>query len=334
MSRMGGRRNAVGLNGGRYRVSAGALLMTVALALAGCRRRHQPRCHRGHRRPRPPATAQPRISSPCRRAGSYRPGAVRPAGARGAEHGDPAGERQGQPHHRPAGRARAAPSRRQPAGHRTGPADQRELHRHHPADPGVGGVQVGHQPGCCLRSGSRREFLEPKPCQRLGYRRGAVCPPGHGLGVDGSPGRVPAKLRNPADQSTSSGRRPGRRSPRSTAMNADVAYAIWRSCFNGRGLAAEQRHPRSHPYRARRSVGLRRPLVAGQLVHLRRRGLHPARPAPAAGERSGSSPASSSTAEAPTAEAPTAEAPTAEAGAGPITFNPHIGEEGYVRLGL
>jgi hypothetical protein len=58
------------------------------------------------------------------------------------------------------------------------------------------------------------------------------CPPGHGLGVDGTPGKCPESYgvlqnRYPYERSTW----PGIGS--STAMNADAAYAIWRACFEG-----------------------------------------------------------------------------------------------------
>ncbi len=58
------------------------------------------------------------------------------------------------------------------------------------------------------------------------------CPPGHGPGVDGKPGLCPQSwgiLQNRYPYETSSW--PG--IERSTAMNADVAYAIWRSCYDG-----------------------------------------------------------------------------------------------------
>ena len=58
------------------------------------------------------------------------------------------------------------------------------------------------------------------------------CPPGHGPGVDGKPGLCPQSwgiLQNRYPYETSSW--PG--IARSTAMNADTAYAIWRSCYDG-----------------------------------------------------------------------------------------------------
>ncbi len=58
------------------------------------------------------------------------------------------------------------------------------------------------------------------------------CAPGHGIGVDGEPGLCPQSWgilqnRYPYEKSSWPG------IERSTAMNADVAYAIWRSCYDG-----------------------------------------------------------------------------------------------------
>ncbi len=58
------------------------------------------------------------------------------------------------------------------------------------------------------------------------------CPPGHGLGADGKSGQCPESYgilqnRYPYEQSSW----PGIGS--STAMNADLAYGIWRTCFEG-----------------------------------------------------------------------------------------------------
>jgi hypothetical protein len=58
------------------------------------------------------------------------------------------------------------------------------------------------------------------------------CPPGHGPGVDGRPGLCPQSwgiLQNRYPYETSSW--PG--IARSTAMNADTAYGIWRACYDG-----------------------------------------------------------------------------------------------------
>jgi len=58
------------------------------------------------------------------------------------------------------------------------------------------------------------------------------CPPGHGPGVDGRPGLCPQSWgilqnRYPYEKSSWPG------IAKSTAMNADTAYAIWRSCYVG-----------------------------------------------------------------------------------------------------
>jgi len=60
----------------------------------------------------------------------------------------------------------------------------------------------------------------------------AACPAGHKLGQDGRPGQCPQSYgvlqnRYPYED----GGWPGM--IRSTAMNADAAYAIWRACFDG-----------------------------------------------------------------------------------------------------
>jgi hypothetical protein len=60
----------------------------------------------------------------------------------------------------------------------------------------------------------------------------AACPPGHGLGVDGVAGRCPESYgimqnRYSAEKSSWPG------IADSTAMNADMAYGIWRACYEG-----------------------------------------------------------------------------------------------------
>ena len=58
------------------------------------------------------------------------------------------------------------------------------------------------------------------------------CPPGHGLGVDGRPGQCPESygiLQNRYPYMASAF--PG--AVDSTAMSADLAYGIWRMCFEG-----------------------------------------------------------------------------------------------------
>jgi hypothetical protein len=61
---------------------------------------------------------------------------------------------------------------------------------------------------------------------------GTRCPPGRGVGADGVPGQCAQSygiLQN--NYAFEQGAWPGIAT--STAMNADVTYAIWRSCFNG-----------------------------------------------------------------------------------------------------
>jgi autotransporter family porin len=60
----------------------------------------------------------------------------------------------------------------------------------------------------------------------------SACPPGHKLGADGTAGQCPQSYgilqnRYPFEQASWPG------IGRSTAMNADTAYAIWRSCYDG-----------------------------------------------------------------------------------------------------
>ena len=66
----------------------------------------------------------------------------------------------------------------------------------------------------------------------LGDWESSGCPPGHGPGVDGKPGLCPQSWgilqnRYPYERSSWPG------IAASTAMNADTAYAIWRSCYDG-----------------------------------------------------------------------------------------------------
>ncbi|MEV0713103.1 hypothetical protein [Asanoa sp. NPDC050611] len=74
------------------------------------------------------------------------------------------------------------------------------------------------------------------------------CAPGHGLGVDGRPGECPESFgilqdRHPYQKSAWPG------VARSTAMNVDLAYSIWRGCFEGyEGWLNEE--DRGEPYRA------------------------------------------------------------------------------------
>ncbi|HTW05044.1 MAG TPA: hypothetical protein VMF87_32430, partial [Streptosporangiaceae bacterium] len=60
----------------------------------------------------------------------------------------------------------------------------------------------------------------------------SACPPGHGLGANGTAGQCPQSYgilqnRYPFEQASWPG------IANSTAMNADTAYAIWRSCYDG-----------------------------------------------------------------------------------------------------
>lgn len=77
----------------------------------------------------------------------------------------------------------------------------------------------------------------------------AECPPGHGLGADGVPGECPQsygilqvkyylwKAAWPGIEA-------------STAMNVDVAYAVWRSCFDGDEIWLRNSAPSTQPYHA------------------------------------------------------------------------------------
>jgi autotransporter family porin len=60
----------------------------------------------------------------------------------------------------------------------------------------------------------------------------SACPPGHGLGADGRQGQCPQSYgilqnRYPYERTSWPG------IATSTAMNADLAYAIWRACYEG-----------------------------------------------------------------------------------------------------
>jgi hypothetical protein len=74
------------------------------------------------------------------------------------------------------------------------------------------------------------------------------CPPGYGLGVDGQPGKCPQsygilQVRYPYQEASWPG------IATSTAMNVDVAYAIWRSCYDGYEVWLNN-EPRGQQYRA------------------------------------------------------------------------------------
>ena len=75
------------------------------------------------------------------------------------------------------------------------------------------------------------------------------CPPGHGLGADGRPGECPEsygilQTKYALWQEAWPG------IGASTAMNADVAYAIWRSCYDGYEIWLRNSAPRGQPYHA------------------------------------------------------------------------------------
>ena len=74
------------------------------------------------------------------------------------------------------------------------------------------------------------------------------CPPGHGRGADGRPGACPESYgilqdKYPLEQPSWPG------IGKSTAMNADVAYAIWRSCYDGYEVWLND-EPKGRLYRA------------------------------------------------------------------------------------
>jgi autotransporter family porin len=77
---------------------------------------------------------------------------------------------------------------------------------------------------------------------------GSACPPGHGLGANGRPGLCPQSYgilqnRYPFEQAS------WPKIAKSTAMNADTAYAIWRSCYDGYETWLDS-VPHASPYRA------------------------------------------------------------------------------------
>lgn len=75
-----------------------------------------------------------------------------------------------------------------------------------------------------------------------------LCAPSHGIGADGTPGMCPQSygiLQNRYSQEKSAW--PG--ISVSTAMNADAAYAIWRSCYDGDEIWLNN-VPQGQPYQA------------------------------------------------------------------------------------
>jgi autotransporter family porin len=76
----------------------------------------------------------------------------------------------------------------------------------------------------------------------------ALCPPGHEIGVDGRAGECPESYGILQNKYTFfQPAWPGSRS--STAMNADVTYAIWRSCYDGDEVWLNDQ-PRGKQYQA------------------------------------------------------------------------------------
>lgn len=78
---------------------------------------------------------------------------------------------------------------------------------------------------------------------------GSRCPPGHGIGADGIPGECPQSygiLQTKYGLWKSAW--PGIGD--STAMNVDVTYAVWRSCFDGYEIWLNNSAPPAQPYHA------------------------------------------------------------------------------------
>jgi len=76
-----------------------------------------------------------------------------------------------------------------------------------------------------------------------------LCPPGHSLGADGTPGQCPESYGILQTKYVLwKAAWPG--IAQSTAMNADVTYAIWRSCFNGDEIWLRNSAPPGQPYQA------------------------------------------------------------------------------------
>ena len=76
-----------------------------------------------------------------------------------------------------------------------------------------------------------------------------LCPPGHGIGADGNPGECPQSYGILQDRySLEKSAWPG--ISISTAMNADAAYAIWRSCYDGYEAWLNNDAPEGQPYHA------------------------------------------------------------------------------------
>ena len=225
----------------RYRVTAVALLVTVALALAGCSTR--------------PLASRPRSDGPATDFLTVPPGGRLPTGAQCAR------------------QVRAVPSTE------IRPGNERANHFiGHQVGPGL--FPSGDSPRVTALAplisgdftGTTQQILEWAACkwgvnQDVVFAQAAaesswnqshvsdwgsdpaLCPPGHGLGADGVSGECPQsygilqtkyiqwKAAWPAITE-------------STAMNVDVAYAIWRSCFDGDEVWLQNSASPAHPYRS------------------------------------------------------------------------------------
>ena len=223
----------------RYRVTAVALLVTAALALAGCSTR--------------PLASRPRSDGPATDFLTVPPGGRLPTGAQCAR------------------QVRAVPSTE------IRPGNERANHFiGHQVGPGL--FPSGDSPQVTALAplisgnftGTTQQILEWAACkwginQDVVFAQAAAesswnqshvsdwttdpaqCPPGHGLGADGVPGECPEsygilqtkyidwKAAWPAVAEA-------------TAMNVDVAYAIWRSCFDGDEVWLRNSATPAHPY--------------------------------------------------------------------------------------
>lgn len=248
MNRMGGRRNAAGLNRGRYRVSAAALLMTAALALAGCSAR-------------PPASAPSRSSSSAPASGgpatdflTVPPGGKLPTGAQCARQVRAVPSTEIRP-----GNGTANYTTGQPVGPGLFPrGDSAQAAALAPLISGdfTGTTQQILEWAAC-KWGINQDVVFAQAAAESSWNQShvsdwgtdrALCPPGHGLGADGVSGECPQSygiLQTKAFQWQAA----WPAIAESTAMNVDVAYAIWRSCFNGDEVWLQNSATPAHPYR-------------------------------------------------------------------------------------
>lgn len=105
--------------------------------------------------------------------------------------------------------------------------------------------------------GISQDIVFAQAAQESSWRQGQLgdwvtdarlCPRGHGLGADGTPGECPQSygiLQNKYIFEKAAW--PGLGA--STAMNADVAYAVWRSCYDGYEIWLNDK-PAGRPYHA------------------------------------------------------------------------------------